>query len=152
MADFQLPDDLMFNRSRIEDPAAYAKERAARSWLFIVGDEFASMPGGMSYAQVQQAVEHSARVASDPPRVLNLELARQHVAALDALPRPTLVSCRTGPRASAVAYMYAGLKAGAAPADVIRAAELDNAPFCKFEDYKDWVRTSMLTLSGASDA
>ena len=118
MADFQLPDDLMFNRSRIEDPAAYAKERAARSWLFIVGDEFASMPGGMSYAQVQQAVEHSARVASDPPRVLNLDLARQHVEALDALPRPTLVSCRTGPRASAVAYMYAGLKAGAAPADV----------------------------------
>ncbi|HEX7890480.1 MAG TPA: hypothetical protein VF522_14045 [Ramlibacter sp.] len=152
MADFQLPGDLMFNRSKIEDPVAYAKERAARSWLFIVGDEFASMPGGMSYAQVQEAVPHSARVASDPPRVLDLDLARQHVEALDALPRPTLVSCRTGPRASAVAYMYAGLKAGATPEEVIRAAELDDAPFCKFEDYKDWVRSSMRTLSGAPEA
>jgi hypothetical protein len=151
MADFQLPDDLMFNRSRIDDPLAYAREHAVRSWLFIVGEEFASMPGGMSYAQVQQAVEHSARVASDPPRTLTLDLARQHVAALDALPRPTLVSCRTGPRASAVAYMYAGLKAGATPAEVLRAADLDNAPFCAFEEYKDWVRSSMLTLSGVSE-
>jgi hypothetical protein len=151
MADFQLPDDLMFNRSRIDDPLAYVRARAVRSWLFIVGEEFASMPGGMSYAQVQQAVEHSARVVSDPPRVLTLDLAREHVAALDSLPRPTLVSCRTGPRASAVAYMYAGLKAGAAPEEVMRAAELDKAPFCAFEEYKDWVRSSMLTLSGVSD-
>jgi hypothetical protein len=123
-----------------------------RSWLFIVGDEFASMPQGMSYEQVQHAVEHSARVVSDPPRVLDLNLARQHVAALDALPRPTLVSCRSGPRASAVAYMYAGLKAGAAPAEVLRAAELDDAPFCAFEDYKDWVRSSMQALSEKPDA
>jgi hypothetical protein len=151
MADFQLPDDLMFNRTRIEDPLAYARERAVRSWLFIVGEEFASMPGGMSYAQVRQAVEHSACVVSDPPRVLNLDLARQHVAALDALPRPTLVSCRTGPRASAVAYMYAGIKARATPAEVIREAELDNAPFCAFEEYKDWVRSSMQALSEVSD-
>ena len=152
MADFQLPDDLKFNRTRIDDPLAYARDRAVRSWLFIVGDEFASMPGGMSYAQVREAVEHSARVPSDPPRVLDLDLARQHVAALDSLPRPTLVSCRTGPRASAVAYMYAGLKAGATPAEVVRAAELDDAPFCAFEEYKDWVRSSMLALSGKADA
>jgi protein tyrosine phosphatase (PTP) superfamily phosphohydrolase (DUF442 family) len=152
MADFRLPDDLMFNRARIDEPVAYAKERAARSWLFIVGDEFASMPGGMSYAQVQQAVDHSARVVSDPPRVLNLELARQHVAALDALPRPTLVSCRAGPRSSAVAYMYAGLKAGATPDEVIRAAEADNAPFCAHEDCRNWVRDSMVTLAGTPDA
>lgn len=152
MAEFHLPNDLMFNRARIEDPLAYVRERAVRSWLFIVGEEFASMPGGMSYDQVLQAVEHSACVVSDPPRILNLDLARQHVAALDALPRPTLVSCRTGPRASAVAYMYAGLKAGATPAEVISAAELDNAPFCAFEEYKDWVRSSMQVLSGAADA
>jgi hypothetical protein len=152
MAGFQLPGDLKFNRSRIDDPLAYARESGVRSWLFIVGDEFASMPGGMSYSQVQQAVEHSARVVSDPPRVLDLDLARRHVAALDSLPRPTLVSCRAGPRSSAVAYMYAGLKAGAAPEEVIRAAELDDAPFCAFEEYKDWVRSSMLSLSGKQSA
>lgn len=152
MADFHLPSDLMFNRARIDDPVGYAKERGARSWLFIVGDEFASMPGGMSYAQVQQAVAHSARIPSDPPRVLTLDLARQHVAALDALPRPTLVSCRAGPRSSAVAYMYAGLKAGATPEDVLRAAERDEAPFCAFEEYKTWVRESMETLAAPRGA
>ena len=33
-------------------------------------------------------------------------------AALDSLPRPTLVTCRAGPRSSALVYLYAGLKAG----------------------------------------
>ena len=79
MAKFHLPADLSFNREQIQDPSAYARERGSTSWLFLVGEEFAAMPGGISYAQVQQAVSHSARVISDPPRVLNLELARQHV-------------------------------------------------------------------------
>jgi protein tyrosine phosphatase (PTP) superfamily phosphohydrolase (DUF442 family) len=152
MAEFKLPGDLMFNRARIEDPLAYPKECGAKSWLFIVGEEYGSMPGGMTYEQVQQAVEHSARVISDPPRVLNLDLAKQHVKALDELPRPTLVSCRTGPRSSAVAYMYAGLKAGADPEEVIRAAEKDGAPFCKFDEYKQWVRESMKALSPSATA
>jgi len=148
MTAFNLPPDLMFNRAKIADPLAYPKELGAKSWLYINGDEFASMPGGMSYAQVQQAVEHSARVISDPPRVLDLELAKQHVKALDELPRPTLVSCRAGPRSSAVVYMYAGLKAGADPEDVIHAAQQDAAPFCAFEEYKEWVRSSMRSLRG----
>ena len=107
MAKFALPPDLMHNRGLIEDPAAYARTCRCASWLFLIGDEFASMPEGISWAEVQDAVPHAARVISDPPRVLNLELARQHVAALDALPRPTLVTCRRGPRSSAVVYMYA---------------------------------------------
>lgn len=146
MTAFRLPADLMFNRGRIDDPKAYAKERGAKSWLFIVGDEFASMPGGISYEQVQESVDHHARVISDPPRVLNLDLAKQHVKALDELPRPTLVSCRAGPRSSAVVYMYAGLKAGADPEEVIRAAEADKAPFCEVEENKQWVRDSMRAL------
>ena len=148
MAGFQLPQDLMYNRGAIREPSAYAKETGCASWLFLVGEEFASMPGGMSYAQVQQAVPVSARVVSDPPLELNLDLALQHVAALEQLPRPTLISCRTGPRASAVAYMYAGLKAGATPAEVVAAAELDAAPFCAFAAYKEWVRSSMESLQG----
>ena len=104
------------------------------------------MPNGMSYLQVQQATLESRCVVSDPPRVLNLDLARQHVEALEKLPRPTLISCRSGPRASAVAYMYAGLKQGASYEEVLSAAERDNAPFCAFEEYKDWVRSSMDSL------
>lgn len=79
-------------------------------------------------------------------RVLDLDLARQHVDALEHLPRPTLISCRTGPRASAVAYLYAVLKAGATPEDVLAAAEHDDAPFCAVPEYKAWVRSSMEAL------
>jgi len=150
MPGFHLPNDLTYNRGAIADPSAYAKETGSASWLFLVGEEFASMPGGMSYDQVQQAVPSSARVVSDPPRVLDLDLARQHVEALDHLQRPTLISCRTGPRASAVAYMYAGLKAGAAPDEVLAAAEHDDAPFCAFVEYKEWVRSSMESLGRAT--
>ena len=67
MAKFELPSDLSYNRGPVADPIAYAKERGSASWLFLVGEAFAPMPGGMSYAHVQQAVPHSARVISDPP-------------------------------------------------------------------------------------
>ena len=147
MPQFQLPAGLRFNRAPILDPAIYLEESGCTSWLYLIGDEFATMPQGMSYDQVRAATPHSARVVSDPPRVLDLALARQHVQALDALPRPTLVSCRSGPRASAVAYMYAGLKAGAKFEDVIAAAEHDNAPFCAFPEYKEWVRQSLQSLA-----
>ena len=146
MKKFALPGDIHFNTEKIADPARFARERGAVSWLYLNGEEFASMDGGMSYAQVQSAVEHSANVISDPPRVLTVDLAREHVAALDELPRPTVVTCRAGPRSSAVAYMYAGLRDGAEPDEVIAEAERSGAPFCKFDDYKDWVRASMTEL------
>lgn len=146
MTDFALPADLRYNRGLIADPIAYARDGGYRSWLYLVGEEFAAMPGGMSYAQVRQAVPDSAQVVSDPPRVLNLELARQHVAALERLPRPTLVSCRTGPRGSAVAYLYAGLKLGATYEEILGAAERDHAPFLASDEIKEWVRMSLETL------
>lgn len=146
MSEFKLPTDLKYNRGMIQDPGAYAKESGCASWLFLVGEEFASMPGGISYDQVQHAMPNNARVISDPPRVLDLELARKHVDALDHLQRPTMISCRSGPRASAVAYMYSGLKQGAEAEEVIAAAEEDKAPFCANEDYKEWVRSSMRSL------
>jgi hypothetical protein len=146
MTPFAVLPGLQYNRGAIEDPAAYARERGSASWLFLVGDEFASMPGGMSFDQVRDAVPQVARVVSDPPLELTLDLARQHVAALDALPRPTLVSCRTGPRASAVVYMYSGLARGADAQDVIDAAAADGAPFMAFPVYQAWVRSAIETL------
>src|SRR3954452_11305978 len=110
---FDSPRDLTFNRGAIADPEAFARDAGAVSWLFLCGEEFAAMDGGMSYEQVQAAVPESENIVSDPPRVLDMNLARRHVAALDRLPRPTLVTCRTGPRSSAMVYLYAGLRAGA---------------------------------------
>ena len=143
---FELPPDLISNREKIADPQAFAAEHAAASWLYLVGDEFASMEGGMSYAQVQAAVPRSLRVISDPPRELTLELARQHVAALDELPRPTLITCRAGPRSSAVAYVYAGLRAAASTQDVLAAAERAQAPFVAQPALKAWVASTLDTL------
>ena len=150
MNSFKLPKNLQFNQGLIPDPETYFKESGCASWLSLTGDEFAAMENGMSFEQVRAAAPHSKNVVSDPPRTLDLGLARQQVEALDALPRPTLISCRTGPRASAVAYMYSGLKQGADPDAVIAAAESANAPFTKFEEYKQWVRTSIEALRTVS--
>jgi len=145
-ASFSLPADLVFNTEKIAAPSKFARDHGAASWLYLNGEEFAAMEGGMSYADVERAVPRSLQVISDPPRVLDAELAHRHVAALDELPRPTLVTCRAGPRASAVAYMYAGLRAGAAADEVLAAAEAAGAPFCRFDDYKTWVVDAITTL------
>lgn len=146
MKKFELLNDLHFNRGLIKDPATYLKDVGCNSWLFLVGEEFAKMDGGISYEQVKASTQNSINIISDPPRILNLDLAKQQVVALDSLQRPTLISCRTGPRASAVAYMYSGLKLGAEPDEVISTAEQDQAPFIQFEEYKQWVRSSIESL------
>src|SRR3989442_7932985 len=128
MSEFEGPVGLTFNRGPIADPAAFAEKAGAASWLYLCGEEFAAMEGGMSYADVQAAVPESENIVSDPPRVLDMDLARRQVAAIDALPRPTLVTCRAGPRSSALVYMYAGLRAGASADEVIARAEADGAP------------------------
>jgi protein tyrosine phosphatase (PTP) superfamily phosphohydrolase (DUF442 family) len=60
---------------------------------------------------------------------------------------PTLVTCRRGPRSSAVIYLYAGLKAGAKPDEVLARAEADGALFCGSDDPKAWVAQGLDELS-----
>jgi hypothetical protein len=139
MSEFETPTDLIHNRGPVRDPALLARENDAASWLFLCGEEFAEMEGGISFSSVQAAVPRAANVISDPPRVMDIDLARQQVAALDELPRPTLVTCRTGPRSSALVYMYAGLQAGATSDEVLARAQADDAPFTHAEDLKAWV-------------
>jgi hypothetical protein len=136
---FELPEDLTFNRGAIADPEAFAREAGAASWLYLCGDDWASMEGGMSYAQVQAAVPESENIVSDPPVALDLELAKKHIEALDRLPRPTLVTCRTGPRSSAIAYLYAGLRSGASAEEVLARADADGAPFVRAEPLRTLV-------------
>ncbi len=147
MDTFSCPADLSHNRGLIADPEAFARDADAASWLYLCGEEFAAMEGGMSYASVQAAVRESANVVSDPPRTLDMDLAEQHVAALDRLPRPTLVTCRTGPRSSDVIYLYAGLRAGASPAEVLRCAEADGASFAGSDELRAWVAQGLEELS-----
>jgi hypothetical protein len=147
VAEFETPTDLMHNRGLIEDPEAFARERGAASWLYLNGEEFASMEGGMSYADVQRAVPVSANVVSDPPTPLDLNLARRQIEALEELPRPTLVTCRTGPRSSALIYLYAGLQAGAPAEDVIARAEEDDAPWAQSDELRSWVANGLKQLS-----
>ena len=147
MAGFETPTDLLHNRGLIADPAAFAQERHAASWLYLCGPEFASVEGGMSYDDVESTVAVSANVVSDPPTPLDLDLARRQVDALDGLPRPTLVTCRTGPRSSALVYLYAGLRAGAPAEEVLARAEADGAPFVKSEELRVWVTDGLAQLS-----
>jgi hypothetical protein len=140
------PSDLFHNRGLIADPVEFAREREAASWLFLCGEEFAQMDGGISYAQVQAAVGESANLIADPPRPFDMDVARRGVAALEKLPRPTLVTCRTGPRSSALIYMYAGLRSGASADDVIAEAQADNAPFAASEELRAWVTQALAEL------
>lgn len=147
MTGFETPTDLMNNRGLIADPEAFAREKGAASWLFLCGEEFATMEGGMSYADVERAVPVAANIVSDPPVQLDLDLARRQIEALDALPRPTLVTCRTGPRSSALIYLYSGLQAGASAEDVFARAEADDAAFVKSDELRAWVRDGLEQLS-----
>lgn len=147
MSDFAGPGELSYNRGLISDPEAYARESGAASWLFLCGEEFEAMDGGMSYASVEAAVPVAARVVSDPPRVMDMELAQRQLAALDRLPRPTLVTCRVGPRSSALVYLYAGLRAGASAGEVLKRAEAEDAPFVASEQLREWVAQGLDELS-----
>ena len=147
MPDFETPTDLMNNRGLIADPEGFAREKGAASWLFLCGEEFASVEGGMSYGDVERAVPVSANVVSDPPTPLDLDLARRQIEVLDGLPRPTLVTCRTGPRSSALIYLYAGLQAGAPAEDVLARAEADGAAFVQSDELRAWVADGLEQLS-----
>lgn len=144
---FPGPRDLTYNRGLIADPAAFARGAGAASWLYLCGEEFASMEGGMSYANVEAAVPESRNLIADPPREFDMDVARRGVAALDELPRPTLVTCRTGPRSSALVYLYAGLRSGASAEQVLTRAEADGAPFTQAEPLKAWVAKGLAELS-----
>jgi hypothetical protein len=147
VVEFRSPSDLAHNRGLIADPEAFARDANAASWLFLCGEEFAGMDGGMSYASVEAAVVESANVVSDPPVVMDMDLARRQIAALDELTRPTLVTCRTGPRSSAVIYLYAGLRAGATAEEVLTRAKEDEAPFTGSDELKAWVAQGLDELS-----
>ena len=147
MAGFEFPGDLMFNREAIADPQAFARDAGAASWLFLCGEDFASMDAGMSYTQVPATVPVSENIVSDPPVVLDVELVQRHIAALDRLPRPTLVTCRTGPRSSAVAYLYAGLRSGASAEEVLARADADGAPFAGVDTLRTFVTQGLAELA-----
>jgi hypothetical protein len=137
---------LQHNRGLVSDPASFARDANAASWLYLCGEAFAAAEGGMSYADVQAAVGQSMNIVSDPPVVMTMSLARQHVEALDQLPRPTLVTCRTGPRSSALIYLYAGIKAGATEQDVLAKAQADGAPFLQSDELVEWVKQGLEEL------
>ena len=147
MSDFAGPVDLTFNHGKIADPEEFARAASAASWLYLCGEEFAEMEGGMSYESVEAAVPESMNIVADPPRVMDMDAAREFVDALDALPRPTLVTCRTGPRSSAAVYLYAGLKADATADEVLARADADDAPFARSDELRAWVVQGLDELS-----
>src|ERR1700688_2784504 len=138
---------LRHNRGLIAAPASFARDANAASWLYLCGETFAATEGGMSYADVQAAVDRSVNIVSDPPVVMDMVLARQHIDALDQLPRPTLVTCRTGPRSSAVIYLYAGIKAKATPEEVLARAQSDDALFLRSDELVAWVKRGLDELT-----
>jgi hypothetical protein len=67
MPQFDGPKGLMYNTEPIADPGGFAREAGAASWLYLCGEEFASMEGGMSYEQVEEVA--LSRRTSCPTRL-----------------------------------------------------------------------------------
>ena len=57
------------------------------------------------------------------------------------------MTCRTGPRSSALIYLYAGLQSGASAEDVIARAEADDAPWARSDELRAWVSDGLAQLS-----
>jgi len=57
------------------------------------------------------------------------------------------VTCRVGPRSSALVYLYAGLRAGASADEVLARAEADDAPFIRSDELRSWVAQNLEELS-----
>ena len=110
-----MPTDLAYNRGLIADPAAFARDAGAASWLFLCGEEFAEMEGGMSYVDVQAAVPESANLVADPPRPFDMDVARRGVDTLDRLPRPTLARLKLTRRFSRRARKKAFIRSSTTP-------------------------------------
>ncbi|HEY2436801.1 MAG TPA: hypothetical protein VGH93_06440 [Solirubrobacteraceae bacterium] len=66
MAEFESPKELTFNRGLIADPERFARDANAASWLYLCGEEFAAMDGGISYSAVQG--RSASRSTSSPIR------------------------------------------------------------------------------------
>lgn len=57
------------------------------------------------------------------------------------------MTCGTGPRSSALVYLYAGLHSGAPAEDVFACAEADDAPFMQSDELRAWVASGLEQLS-----
>ena len=57
------------------------------------------------------------------------------------------MTCRTGPRSSALIYLYAGLRAGASADEVLARAETDDAPWARSDELRAWVTDGLDQLS-----
>jgi hypothetical protein len=60
VADFESLKELKHNRGLIANPKVFAQDANAASWLFLCGEEFATIPGRMTYSDVQAAVPESS--------------------------------------------------------------------------------------------
>jgi len=58
-----------------------------------------------------------------------------------------LITCRAGPRSSAVVYLYSGLRAGASSGEVLARADADGAPFAGFDDLRAFVTEGLTELA-----
>lgn len=84
------------------------------------------------------------------PGALTTALAQHLVDALAAAPAPTLIVCKTGRRAEAVAALFAGAQLRASATDVIAAATARSEKWVESQQLRGWVAAySMAQYAGA---
>src|SRR3954464_15032232 len=74
--DFALPDDIAFNRGPIPDPATFARDAHAASWLYLFGEKWAPRDGGFPSAELGAGAPGSEVIVWDAPGPLAVDFAR----------------------------------------------------------------------------
>lgn len=78
------------------------------------------------------------------PSKLNRELTEDIITSLDSLPRPTMIMCRSGARATAAARIYSATKFGESADSVLETAISKGEKWTESQNLKNWVSSTLV--------
>jgi hypothetical protein len=117
-----------------------AVKAGASSILYLVKvDEATALEEAEAAAALGLA---SAHVPVEVPSGLSASTAAACLAALQALPGPTLIACASGNRSSAVVALSVGLRNGWSGAEALKWAAEERMPFTAVQALRSWVQVS----------
>ena len=125
---------------------------AVNGWLNLIPEKNYTFPDPSSVPFLAADKKCDSRFVSVEADALTAPLIDDLVAALDALPRPALISCKSGSRATAVARLYAARKLNATSEVVLLAARAKKEAWLNNAKLVAWVTSNLPSESIASSS
>ena len=140
LADYTDPAANEFLVSGTEDLPYFGK---VNGWLKLIPEESYSFADPATVPFLDADKKCNSVMVSVEADSLTSPLVDSLIAALDALPRPALISCKSGARATAVARLYAARKLNATSEVVLRAAIAKKEPWTNNEKLVQWIKDNL---------